>query len=152
MGYLRNATKLVPLVAAAAAVFTTLASLVSSASAQDAAAGEAVFKKCRACHQVGVGAKAGVGPAQNSLIGRTAGTFEGFSYSALNKAAGEAGLVWTETNVFEYLADPNTFLKKFLTDKGKADLATGSTKMVFKLADDQDRKDVIAYLKTQDGK
>jgi cytochrome c len=34
-----------------------------------------------------------------------------------------------------------------LTDKGKADLATGSTKMTFKLTDEQDRKDVIAYLK-----
>jgi cytochrome c len=126
--------------------------IASSAQAQDAAAGEAVFKKCRACHQVGAGAKAGVGPAQNNLIGRTAGTIEGFSYSELNKSAGVAGLVWTEANVFEYLADPNAFLKKFLTDKGKPELATGSTKMVFKLADEQDRKDVIAYLKTQDGK
>jgi cytochrome c len=150
MGYQHNGRKWVPL--AATAVFAALTSLVAPASAQDAAAGEAVFKKCRACHQVGAGAKAGVGPAQNNLVGRPAGTFEGFSYSALNKAAGDAGLVWTEENIFEYLADPNAFLKKFLTDKGKPDLATGSTKMVFKLADDQDRKDVIAYLKTQDGK
>jgi cytochrome c len=152
MGCLRKERRFIPRVAAAATMVAVLTSLVSSASAQDVAAGEAVFKKCRACHQVGAGAKAGVGPAQNSLIGRPAGTFEGFSYSALNKSAGEAGLVWTEENIFEYLADPNAFLKKFLTDKGKPDLATGSTKMVFKLADDQDRKDVIAYLKTQDGK
>jgi cytochrome c len=138
--------------ALAAAVVVGVAANTGDARAQDAAAGEAVFKKCRACHQVGADAKAGVGPAQNSLIGRPAGTFEGYSYSALNKAAGEAGLIWTEENVFEYLADPNAFLKKFLTDKGKPDLATGSTKMVFKLADDQDRKDVIAYLKTQTGK
>ena len=46
----------------------------------------------------------------------------------------------------QYLPDPNAFLKKFLTDKGKADLATGSTKMTFKLADEQQRKDVIAYV------
>jgi cytochrome c len=138
-------------------IWAGLAALVISAgsstwaTAQDAAAGEDVFKKCRACHQVGPGAKAGVGPAQNNLIGRTAGTIEGFTYSALNKAAGEAGLVWTEENVFAYLADPNAFLKKFLTDKGKPDLAVGSTKMVFKLADEDDRKNVIAYLKTQKG-
>ena len=44
------------------------------------------------------------------------------------------------------LPDPNAFLKKFLTEKGKADLATGSTKMAFKLADEQQRKDVIAYI------
>jgi cytochrome c len=151
MGFTRNKRKLNSLLAATI-VFAGLGAAVSSANAQDATAGEAVFKKCRACHQVGAGAKAGVGPAQNGLIGRPAGTFEGFSYSALNKSAGEAGLVWTEANIFEYLADPNAFLKKFLTDKGKPDLATGSTKMVFKLADEQDRKDVIAYLKTQDGK
>jgi cytochrome c len=143
--------KFAPLLGIAAAL-AAMVGMANVAAAQDAAAGENVFKKCRACHQVGVGAKAGVGPAQNGLIGRAAGTFEGFSYSALNKAAGEAGLVWTEANIFEYLADPNAFLKKFLTEKGKPDLATGSTKMVFKLADEQDRKDVIAYLKTQDGK
>jgi cytochrome c len=148
MGYNKKFAPVFAVAATAIAVFGGL----GTAHAQDAAAGESVFKKCRACHQVGAGAKAGVGPAQNNLIGRAAGTIEGFSYSAINKAAGEAGLVWTEENVFEYLADPNTFLKKFLTDKGKPDLATGSTKMVFKLADDQDRKDVIAYLKTQDGK
>ena len=39
-------------------------------------------------------------------------------------------------------------IKKYLTEKGKADQATGSTKMVFKLANEQQRKDVIAYLKT----
>ncbi len=108
-----------------------------------------MFKKCRACHQVGPNAKLGVGPVQNGVVGRKAGTYEGFAYSDLNKAAGEAGLVWTEENIFAYLPDPNAFLKKFLTDKGLAAKAEGSTKMTFKLADEVDRKDVIAYLKTQ---
>jgi cytochrome c len=137
------------LVAALAGVMGALTMLHGIASAQDPAAGEEVFRKCRACHQVGPNARVGVGPVQNGLIGRKAGSYEGYAYSALNKAAGEAGLVWTEEAVLEYLADPNAFLKKFLTDKGKADQATGSTKMVFKLADEKERKDVIAYLKTQ---
>jgi len=113
----------------------------------DPVAGEQVDKKCMTCHRIGPGAKNAVGPSHNGLIGRKAGTAEGFVYSNLNKAAGEAGLVWTEQNIFDYLADPNAFLKKFLTDKGKADLATGSTKMSFKLASDKERKDVIAYIK-----
>jgi cytochrome c len=117
--------------------------------AQDAANGEAVFKKCRACHQVGETAKNGVGPIQNGVVGRKAGTVEGYAYSDINKAAGEAGLVWTEESILAYLADPNAFLKKFLTDKGQAAKAEGNTKMAFKLADEADRKDVIAYLKTQ---
>ncbi len=114
--------------------------------AQDAAKGEQAFKQCMTCHRIGPDAKNAVGPALTGVIGRQSGTAPGFAYSPLNKAAGEAGLVWTDDLVFEYLADPNAFLKKYLTDKGKADQATGSTKMAFKLANEQQRKDVIAYL------
>lgn len=130
-----------------AAALLSLTATATAASAQDADAGEQVFRKCRACHQIGDGAKNGVGPAQNGVIGRTAGTVADYNYSPLNKAAGAAGLVWSEDAVFAYLADPNAYLKQFLTDKGKADQATGSTKMTFKLADETERKNVIAYLK-----
>lgn len=116
------------------------------ASAQDATKGEQVFKQCMTCHRIGPEAKNLVGPALTGVIGRQSGTAPGFAYSALNKAAGENGLVWSNDLIVQYLADPNAFLKKFLTDKGKADLATGSTKMAFKLADEQQRKDVIAYI------
>jgi cytochrome c len=117
-------------------------------AAGDPAKGEIVFKKCMICHRVGDGAKNMVGPVLNNVIGRHAGTAEGFAYSPLNKHAGENGLVWTEEQIFAYLPDPNAFLKKVLTDAGKPDLATGLTKMTFKLANDTERQDVIAYLKT----
>ena len=116
--------------------------------AQDAAKGEQIFKQCMTCHRIGPDAKNMVGPVLTGVIGRQSGTAPGFAYSPLNKAAGEAGLVWTEDLIFQYLPDPNAFLKKFLTDKGKADQATGSTKMAFKLAGEEQRKDVIAYIKT----
>lgn len=116
------------------------------ASAQDATKGEQVFKQCMTCHRIGPDAKNLVGPALTGVIGRQSGTAPGFAYSPLNKAAGENGLVWTDDLIMQYLPDPNAFLKKFLTEKGKADLATGSTKMAFKLADEQQRKDVIAYI------
>ena len=116
------------------------------ASAQDAAKGEQVFKQCMTCHRIGPDAKNLVGPVLTGVIGRQSGTAPGFAYSTLNKAAGENGLVWTDDLIMQYLPDPNAFLKKFLTNKGKADLATGSTKMAFKLADEQQRKDVIAYI------
>lgn len=132
-----------------AVVAASLGFAAVPASAQSAEDGEAVFRKCRACHQVGPNARSGVGPIQNGVVGRTAGTMEGYNYSDINKAAGAAGLVWTEENIFEYLADPQAFLVKFLTSKGQADKATSNTKMTFKLADEKDRKDVIAYLKTQ---
>jgi cytochrome c len=105
------------------------------ASAQNAENGEAVFKKCRACHQVGEGAKSGVGPVLNGLIGRKSGTVEGFNYSDANKEAGEKGLVWTEEELNKYLEAPLTYMPK--------------NKMAFAgLKDEGDRKDIIAYLKT----
>ena len=55
----------------------------------DAANGLTVFKKCTACHKVGDGAKNGVGPQLNGIVGRKTGTAESFNYSPLNKAAGE---------------------------------------------------------------
>jgi cytochrome c len=128
------------LVAAAAAL------PAGAASAQDAARGEQVFKQCMTCHRIGPDAKNMVGPALTGVIGRQSGTAPGFAYSPLNKAAGENGLVWTDDLIMQYLPDPSAFLKKFLTEKGKADLATGSTKMAYKLADEQQRKDVIAYI------
>lgn len=115
--------------------------------AGDAAAGKDTFRKCMACHRIGPDARNAVGPILNNVIGRQAGTIEGFGYSQLNQSAGKAGLVWTEQLIFEYLADPSGFLKKFLTDKGQADQATGATRMVFKLADEVERRNVIAYIK-----
>lgn len=129
-----------------ASVVAVMVSAGGAASAQDAAKGEQVFKQCMTCHRIGPDAKNLVGPVLTGIIGRQSGTAPGFAYSAINKAAGENGLVWTNELIMEYLPDPNAFMKKFLTDKGKADLATGSTKMAFKLANEQQRKDVIAYI------
>lgn len=126
----------------------SVAGVASSAlAAGDAANGEKVFKKCMACHKVD--GKNGVGPMLNGVVGRAAGSAAGYSYSELNKSAAGAGLVWSEDNIKAYLPDPNAFLKKFLTDKGQADKATGSTKMTFKLTDAGEIDDVIAFLKTK---
>lgn len=112
------------------------------ASAQDAANGEKVFKKCTACHQVGEGAKNRVGPVLNDVVGRGAGTAEGYKYGKSMLAAGEGGLVWDADTIFEYLADPSGYLRTVLDDpKAKA-------KMQFKLKDEDDRRDVVAYVAT----
>lgn len=138
-----------------AATLLAAAPLVPSASfaagegaGGDPVKGAQVFKQCMTCHRIGPDAKNVVGPVLTGVIGRQSGTAPGYSYSQLNKEAGENGLVWSEDLIFQYLPDPNAFLKKFLTDKGKADLAKGSTKMTLKLANEQQRKDVIAYIKT----
>jgi len=117
----------------------------NDAAAQDATKGKAIFNQCMLCHRVGPGATISIGPVLNDVIGRQAGTYPNFHYSPLMKAAGENGLVWSEDLIVQYIADPTAFLTKFLTDKGKADQATGSSLMTFKLMDEQQRKDVAAY-------
>ena len=119
---------------AAATVVVGVSIDVAGAQDGNAEDGADVFKKCRACHDVGPEAKNKVGPLLNGIIGRPAGTVEGFNYSPANKEAGAKGLVWTEEVLFKYLAAPLTFMP--------------GTKMAFAgLNDPQDRKDVIAYLK-----
>ena len=135
-------------VAGAAALIGFALTTQAFAADGDAAAGEKTFKKCAACHKVGEGAKNAVGPVLNGVVGRAAGTGADFKYSQLNQNAGAAGLIWTEENILAYLPDPNGFLKKYLTDAGKADQIVGATKMTFKLTDETERKNVIAYLKT----
>jgi cytochrome c len=110
-----------------------LASL-GAAQAQDAAAGEKVFAPCRACHQIGETAKNAVGPVLNGVVGRKAGTVEGYNYSPANK---NSGLTWDEATLTEYLKDP----------KAKVP----GTKMIFAgVKDEQKVKDLIAYLKQFD--
>ncbi|MGB6819271.1 MAG: cytochrome c family protein, partial [Pseudolabrys sp.] len=48
----------------------SMATLTSSARAQDVVAGEQSFKKCLPCHSIGEGAKNKVGPVLNGLEGR----------------------------------------------------------------------------------
>src|SRR5688572_30624963 len=73
-----------------------------AAQAQDAANGEKVFAQCRACHQIGPTAKNAVGPVLNGIIGRKAGTVEGYNYSSANK---NSGLTWDEATFTDYIKD-----------------------------------------------
>jgi cytochrome c len=112
----------------------------------DAANGEKLFKRCMTCHALEEGQNK-VGPSLHNIIGRTAGTVEGYRYSNINQTAAEVGLVWTEDKIVEYLADPQAFLESYISEKGGE--ASGRTKMAFKLPKEEDRMDVVAYLKAQ---
>jgi cytochrome c len=120
-----------------AATLASLAALAGRAAAQDAgdpAAGQRTFAICRACHQIGPSAKNSVGPILNGVVGRKAGTVEGYSYSDANK---NSGLTWDEANLKEYLKNP----------KAKVP----GTKMTFPgLPRDEDIDNVIAFLKQYD--
>ena len=99
------------------------------------AAGEKVFRKCKACHQVGDGAKNRSGPILNGVVGAAAGHIDGFKYSKALKEKAEEGLVWNDETLAAFLAGPKKYIKK--------------TKMGFAgLKKDADIEAVIAYLAT----
>jgi cytochrome c len=72
----------------------------------DAAAGKKVFNKCKACHVVDE-EKSRVGPYLKGVIGRPAGTVEGFKYSDAMK---NSGIVWDDVTIAAYVADPKSYV------------------------------------------
>jgi cytochrome c len=112
-------------------VLAFLTLVPNAAGAADPKAGEAVFRKCQICHAVGEGAQTRLGPVLNGLIGRKAGTYEGYSYSDANK---NSNIVWDEATLAKYLKNPKAMIP--------------GTNMLFAgLPKDQEIEDVIAYLK-----
>ena len=115
------------------AVVSVAIFIANPSRAQDAAAGEKVFTKCKVCHIADVDTNK-IGPSLHGVIGRTAGTHPDFKYSDAMIAAGKSGVVWDEPTLTVYLHDPKAKVK--------------GTKMAFPgLKNDADVANVIAYLK-----
>jgi len=121
-------------IAPIATLLTVLAAPVLAADG-DAAKGEKVFKKCKACHMIGEGAKNRTGPVLTGVVGDPAGQNPDFKYSKALMEAAEGGLVWDEASMNEYLTKPKAFLK--------------GTKMTFPgLKKEADINNLLAYLET----
>jgi cytochrome c len=120
--------KLTALLAVAAAF-----AAVNHAAAQDKAKrGEAVFKRtCAVCHTVEAG-KNKIGPSLAGVVGRKAGSVQGFNYSEPMK---KSDVTWTEENLEKYLTDPKAFIP--------------GNRMAFAgIKKEDDREAVIQYLET----
>lgn len=118
------------LAAVAAAGVMTAASGAALADG-DAEAGKKVFNKCKVCHALEAGVNK-VGPSLAGVVGRPAGTVEGFNYSDAMKSA---GITWDAATLDQYLADPKGFIP--------------GNKMAFVgLKKEKERQDVIAYLQS----
>lgn len=104
-------------------------------NAELVAAGEKVFRKCKACHAVGQGAENKTGPQLNGVMGRTMGSVEGFSYSSAFKAAHDEGRIWDDAAIMAFLAQPKSYIK--------------GTKMAFSgLKKEADQQAIAEYLKS----
>ncbi|RWG19704.1 MAG: cytochrome c family protein [Mesorhizobium sp.] len=114
-------------IASAATIF-----IASPSRAQDAAAGEKVFTKCKVCH-IADQDQNKVGPSLHGVIGRTAGTHPGFTFSPAMIEAGKSGIKWDEPTLTKYSRPQGD-------GQGDEDGVPG-------LKNDQDVANVIAYLK-----
>ena len=135
------------------ATIVTLAGLAAPAFAQeggdavtgDAAAGETVFNRCKACHQIVDGegeaiVRGGrVGPNLYGLAGREAAALEDFQYSDALVQAGDNGLVWEAETFKPFVQHPSEYLTEHLGE-------TARSKMQPQRLDDEQLNDLWAYL------
>ena len=96
------------------------------------ARGKELSQTCTACHQLASSAHQ-VGPSLEGIIGQTAGTQDGFDYSAGMKAS---GIVWTPESLVAFLQDPFAMV----TD----------TKMAVGELSKDEATDVVTYLRSLD--
>ena len=115
--------------AAKAAPEVPIADLLKTASAEK---GQAVSKKCAACHTFEKGGANKVGPNLFGIVGEPRGEGRGFNFSAGMKA--KPGN-WTVDDLNHFLKNPKGFIP--------------GTAMGFAgLSKDSERADMIAYLET----
>lgn len=115
-------------------VLLTIGTMMAAgpALAGDAKRGEEIYVKCERCHSLDPTGSQEEGPHLHGLFGRTAGSLE--SYPGYSDAMKASGVVWNEETLDAYLLKPKEFVP--------------GTNMRFRtLSKDEDRGDLIAYLK-----
>lgn len=129
-----------------AAVAATIGA--SAASAQgDAAAGEAAFRQCVACHvvtnpagEILAGRAGRSGPNLYGVADRVAGSVDGFRYSGGLVALNGAGVAWSEDNFVAYVQDPAGFVREATGD------GSARSSMSFRVRNETDARNLYAFL------
>jgi cytochrome c len=117
----------------AEAAAVPIANVMADAMAADGVAkGEAVFKKCTACHTIAAGGAAGIGPNLHGVVGKPIGGGS-FAYSEALKGVGGT---WSFESLNSWLTNP----KKF---------AAGNKMTFAGLGKAEDRAAVMLYLNSQ---
>src|SRR5712672_616481 len=113
-----------------------LASLgVGAAEAADIAKGQAAFvRQCAICHTIDKGGENRVGPNLFGVVGRRAGTMQGFRYT--NAFRTTATFEWTEGLLGPWISLPSV-------------MVPGTAMGGFPGVADRDKDDIVAYLAAQ---
>jgi cytochrome c len=99
----------------------------------DVGQGEAVFKKCAACHTITPGGPNGLGPNLHGIMGKPFASKPGFAYSDALKTKGGT---WDWESMSAWLLSPKKFVQ--------------GTKMTFAgLSKPEDRANILAYMNAQ---
>ncbi|SRR5579884_1244760 len=107
--------------------------MLASASIQQ---GANIAKQCQACHNLGKGQGAKIGPDLYGVVGRPRASEPGFNYSSAMKAKGGT---WTFDELNKFLADPRGYIP--------------GTLMTFAgLPSEKQRADVIDFLNSNSDK
>jgi len=118
-----------------AAVAVLLCAGAGTVQAADAAKGEAAFvRQCAICHTIDKGGDNRLGPNLFGIVGRRAGTVQGFKYT--NAFRNTATFEWTEGLLGPWIALP-------------AVMVPGTAMATFPGVSDRDKDDIVAYLAAQ---
>ena len=110
-----------------------LASLPAPYNTGDVEHGKTVFGQCRSCHSIAKGGPNMTGPDNYAVVGRKAGSHEGFAYSDALKGSGST---WDAPTLDKWIENPRQLVP--------------GTKMSFAgIKDPKSRIDLIAFLRTQ---
>ena len=130
---------------AALAALVTAPAFADCSLSADAQEGKTVSALCKTCHIFEAGKPARpTGPNLHDIYGSPAGSNPHFTYSDGMLGAKSKGITWTDDNLLAYIGDPKAFL-----DKVNGTELTHW--MLFQLKDEQERKDVVAFLKAIKG-
>jgi len=123
------------IVAPLLAVLSCLAGPLSAQVGGDAESGAQVYEmECAACHQIGAGARHGIGPQLNGVFDRSAAVHDDFRYSEDMLRMASKGLDWDHASLDAYIENPRVFVSQ--------------TRMYYPgLADPEERSDLLAYLR-----
>jgi cytochrome c len=97
------------------------------------ALGESAFQACAGCHNAAPDAPNMAGPNLHGVVGRAAGSLEGYAYSP---AMAGSGLIWDRASLDRFLANPSGYVP-------------GTAMVAGAVRDGERRAAIVAYLAAQ---